>query len=223
MAENFDVNIIDVKEPANGALGAACPTVLRQIVSSISDVPILSFSAGELIDWQNLPLAGVSTRYPQDLLVSFKFVKVGLASMRNRNWQTAWLSLFEDLPSNASPVAVAYLDQLIADSPTPIDVVDFALSHPQCSTVLFDTYDKSNNLFHWIDIDELSDLIGATQSRGRQAVIAGSVDSACLDRVLRAKPDFIGIRGAVCRANRESDIDPTLVKQWIDALPQETL
>jgi len=218
----FPVSIVDIKEPDHGPLGAADVNTISAIAAEIGTAKPLSFSIGELNDWARSDAGEVtpqpiSSVYSPELLESFEFVKAGMADMNQSNWKECWTALFAPL-TNARPVAVAYFDYLTANSPTPLEVVRFAASQARCSTILFDTYDKTDNLFGSVTPKDLEALVSLAKTHELQTVVAGSVSFECLSHVLAANPDMIGLRGAVCRSGRQTDIDSDLVRQWIQTL-----
>lgn len=247
LVQEFDIGILDVKEPFRGGLGASDPETLSSIVHAVSsDHSGLrkSFSAGELVDWTNVstnapsqsgnsipPLkTALSKRYGNDLLAEFHFVKIGLAGVAKQaypnhgqgnrlssTWQTAWRDLFSSLPNGLRSVAVVYLDYKRCHAPRPQEIIDFAAEIDHCDAVLFDTCHKSGNLFSHVSISELSTLVGKSLTYGLQTVIAGSINHDCLKEVLSIKSDYIGVRGAVCRSTRNSEIDRRSLSDFIEA------
>ncbi len=209
----FPVAILDIKNPENGALGAASRQDLQEIVRALADrepsnAPkmLRSFSAGELIDWASTKSnSTIPAFYGAELVEQFAFVKIGLAGMaKPADWKQRWQKVFESLPAVTQPVAVAYLDHGLAGAPPPADVIEFATEQSECSTILFDTFDKSGDLFDSLNGDELKRIVSRSRSGGLATVVAGSVSRSNLGIVLVADPDYIGVRGAVCNGTRES-------------------
>ena len=246
IVENAEIGILDVKEPSRGGLGASDPETLREIaevVNRSNQNRVLSFSAGELIQW--FPqLGGVADEldlksdrslvqhYGHGLLSQYKYVKVGLAgsfygqangqviegskrgSKQILDWRTIWKRFFEDLPIPTRAVAVVYLDFRDCSAPPPGEVIRVAAEANNCDVVLFDTFHKSGNLFSHVSITELEEMVRSARNHGLIAVIAGSIDLSCLVKVVSAAPDFVGVRGAVCRGERTSQIDSDLVDKF---------
>ena len=153
------------------------------------------------------------------MLEQFHFVKLGLAGMsRQPEWQTHWQSLFSTLPGQSSAVAVAYFDHPTCGAPLLSEVIELAKEQPNCSTVLFDTFEKLGDLFSQISNNELADLICESRRHGLTTVVAGSVNQGSLADVLESAPDYIGVRGAVCRGGREGRIDGRLISELLTAM-----
>ncbi len=211
------VAILDVKEPDRGPLGAPDPQTLRQISQVAAEDQIMSFAAGELSQWQPSIRGSNGNEFDSrfgDLLHEFRYVKVGLAGMAIRkNWQLDWQTMFGRLPAGTSAVAVAYLDYRICNAPPPDDLVAFAATEPNCFTILFDTYDKSSNLFTHVTQAELASLVNHSKSKGLQTVVAGSVNRSILPQAVSVRPDYIGVRGAVCPGGRANPIDGSSINE----------
>ena len=220
------VAILDVKEPDRGALGAPDAMTLRRISHVVPKNQTISFAIGELAGWRSmdgdLNENSLCQRYGQ-LLKDFQYVKLGLAGVLfQENWRLDWQLLFRNLPIGTCPVTVAYFDHQECHAPSPKSLIEFASSQHNCSTILFDTHDKTRNLFAYLSDQDLIALLRDAKRAGLQTVVAGSVDQSCLDQVLAAKPDFVGVRGAVCRGNRNRPIEGRLVSELAMRLQPST-
>jgi uncharacterized protein (UPF0264 family) len=222
----YPIAILDVKEPDRGPLGSPDPETLRQITKVVAEDQTLSFAAGELSQWRQPDKErtenGIQHHYG-GLLHKFRFIKIGLAGMRfEENWRCDWQVMFGGLPGTTSAVVVSYFDYETCGAPSPRELIEFAAAGPNCFTILFDTYDKTNDLFGYITSAELAALVNESRSNGLQTVVAGSVSESSLANVAAVKPDFIGVRGAVCRGNRGDQIDGRLVNELASSLQAVT-
>jgi uncharacterized protein (UPF0264 family) len=112
LALSGGANVIDIKEPSRGALGAADPEVWRDIQSVVGGRAIVSAALGELLDG-GLPQIAAETR-------GLRFAKIGLAGCHvQRGWLTRWFAAVSALPVGVQPVPVAYADWPSADAPSP--------------------------------------------------------------------------------------------------------
>lgn len=222
LVSRYPIGILDVKEPKHGALGAADSATLTEISRTVGADLAKSFSAGELSDWSGLisqaDQSSLQVRYGR-ALPGYRYVKIGLAGMRRQaDWRWQWQTLFAALPDQTNAVAVAYLDHRNCDAPPPTEIMELARVQPGCSTILFDTFHKTGDLFSHIAKSDLARIVSATKRWGLTVVVAGSVDLDCLADVLEMEPDFIGVRGAVCRGGRAEKIDGQLVSELLTAL-----
>lgn len=227
MINDCDVAIVDVKEPTRGSLGAATPKMLESISQVITQPQTLSFAAGELSDWlspNGQSLNQSPGKYYESVWNRFDFIKLGLAGVgkENHHWQTPLQLFFDEIPKSGKtkPVVVSYLDFQSSQTPSPRELIDFASSLDDCSTILFDTFRKSENSIAFHSQLELTDLIAKAKSQGLTTVLAGSITAKCLPTALRSQPDFIGVRGAVCDSQRTGSINTNRVNEFARALQQ---
>ncbi len=204
-------SIIDVKEPSKGSLGAASPQCWRSIVQWATNQVAVSIALGELIE------ADLGDRIRQ--LPEVPFAKIGLSGCRPLDdWAQRWLAARHALPQSVSPVAVVYVDWKTAGAPPPEDVLTTGISLG-CQTLLCDTDDKRHGgLLDWISVPQLEQLIAAARGNQMQIVLAGSVDSSNLHHVLAFAPDYVAVRGAVCRGDRTATLCPDRVRQMVEAI-----
>ena len=197
-------DLIDVKEPARGSLGAADSTTIRSIVEAVAGRRTVSAALGELRDWNSDNAA--------ELPATLSFAKLGLAGCAAiPDWSKRWRRCMQAFPSSVQPVAVVYADWQIAGSPDPYTIADLAASFG-CTTVLVDTFDKSAGglLDHW-PLAELARFVELLRHQKRLIVLAGSLTFASIEQVLPLEPDFVAVRGAVCAAGRSGTLDPAKV------------
>lgn len=195
--------LIDVKEPAHGPLGAADGATCEEVVRTVAGRVPVSVALGELQqlphDW-HLRVAGC------------QFAKVGLAAaVGDRAWQQKWLTWQRQLPAGTSPVAVIYADWEQAVAPPPGEVLSFAAKHG-CRTILIDTFDKSKgSLIEYFGATELAWLRQSTTRSQLQLALAGSLQLSHLPELIRWQPDLIAVRSAACDGSREGTVSESCV------------
>ena len=191
-------DVIDVKQPRRGALGAPSLRALAAVSHVVGGRVPLSVALGELSESVDR-LSLLKT-------TGLVFAKVGLAHA-GAEWCEQWTSLVAQYPASVQPVAVAYADHGTARSPCPRDVLGMA-ERLQCKALLIDTYGKDcGGLLDFMSVGELHDLVGQAQDGGLLAVVAGSLDRVSISRVLDVGPDYVAVRGAACRGGRQGRLD----------------
>ncbi|HUE75078.1 MAG TPA: (5-formylfuran-3-yl)methyl phosphate synthase [Pirellulaceae bacterium] len=209
-------NVIDIKEPDRGALGAADPQVWREVLDTVAGRAPVSAALGELF------AADASSASVQDLAAQtagLAFAKVGLAGATTiGDWPALWKHSLAALPHTVLPVAVAYADWQSAAAPPPEEVIDRG-AESGCALVLFDTFTKSGGcLLDHLPPATLARLMHRAAQRSLKVVLAGSLSLSLLPRVLPLSPALIAVRGAACRGNRSSAIDADQVRSLAAAL-----
>ena len=198
-------DLIDIKEPSRGSLGAAELNTWREIQETVGSKVPISAALGELLDF-----AEETVRH----LHGMQYAKLGLAGCREAcEWRQRWAAARALISCYAIPVAVAYADWQVAKSPTPDDVLQTAVDVGY-DLLLLDTYQKSQGtLLDVMSVNELERFVKLARSHTIRVVLGGSLSSESILAVLHLAPDFIAVRGAVCRGTRTGNVDERLVRQ----------
>ena len=237
LARTAGVEWIDLKNPDRGSLGAADePTSvavadeLRHFSDPVNSAGcVVSAAVGELRD---APLAAA-----QFLAQHFPVLKVGLSGLRDRaDWRTSFVDFAQQLQAfGANLVPVIYADHEQCSAPTPAQVIEVA---EQCSGqlnsvdssargasltpstsryLLVDTFTKDGRgLLDWIGLPELAAVIEHAAQTGRLVVLAGSLAQQDLPKLWDLPVAAIAVRGAVCAADRRSEVCAQKLQQWVE-------
>lgn len=199
------VDLIDVKEPARGSLGAASPHVVAEVVRAVAGRVPVSAALGELIEPAG---RGDARERAAALDAGVRFAKLGLAGCALLpDWPTRWAEALAALPAGVGSVAVVYADGRAANSPPP-ELVLVEARRLGCRGVLVDTFDKrGGGLFeHW-PAPRLRRFVEEARRHGLLAVLAGSLDRDAVRWAVPLRPDYVAVRGAACRGLREGHLD----------------
>jgi len=206
---NAGVDLIDLKEPKRGSLGAASPDIWEAVVGKWHRRTPVSIALGELPN-----VADIVQVPPQT-----DRVKVGLAGCRQMDhWQSDLGALFDQLPAEVQRVAVHYADAHLADSPPLEDVLQMAIQF-DCQTFLVDTYDKSGaTVFDYLSTTQLTKLRQHLHANDLQFALAGSLQTRHLSSVVKIHPDIVAVRGVVCHRDRTGEIDAQRLRSYLREL-----
>jgi uncharacterized protein (UPF0264 family) len=198
-------DLIDVKEPARGALGRADDATVAAVVRAVAGRRPVSAALGELRDF--LP------PHPPGLA----FVKWGLSGL-GHDWRGKLSQAAEHLGTTA-PVAVAYADHVQASAPSPREVAEFAASR-HWPAFLLDTFEKDGRtLLDWLGIDELHDLCRLCHDAGVRVALAGSLRLEHVEMLTILQPDWLAVRSAACvDGRRDQAVCPKRVAELKHAL-----
>ncbi len=200
--------IIDVKDPREGPLGAPSPRVLSEVVGAVGGAAPVSVALGDL---PNLPhTAALAARGAA--LCGADYVKVGLRGMRRLDDAVALVGAVADgAGSGTAVIAAAYADAAALDPPAlaPGRLPELVAA-TGIAGALVDTFVKDGRgLYGWLSEPELADLIDRTHALGASFGVAGQLTRGQLRRVAA---DVVGVRSAVCRGgDRAADLDAELV------------
>jgi (5-formylfuran-3-yl)methyl phosphate synthase len=201
-------DIVDVKDPREGALGAPSPRVLSEVVQVVGDAAPVSVALGDLPDLPHT--AALAARGAA--LSGADYVKVGLRGVRELDRAVTTMSAVLDaVGPNVSVIAAAYADAGALDPPAFAPALLPALvERTGIAGALVDTFVKDGRgLYGWLSESSLSDLIGRTRGAGGTFGVAGQLRLGDLRRV---DADLVGVRSAVCRdGDRAAELTAELV------------
>ncbi|MDR3636431.1 MAG: (5-formylfuran-3-yl)methyl phosphate synthase [Isosphaeraceae bacterium] len=195
--------VIDVKEPDRGPLGRADVSVWSEVRAvTPAHVPV-SVALGELSDWAGV--SGPRRVVTSEAFAGISYRKLGLAGAR-RSWIDDWASCRCAWGRGPAWVAVAYADWKSADAPSVEEVLQAAVSIPDCAGLLIDTYDKT--VGHAFESCDWRSLIDRSHEYGRFVALAGGLTEAAIARLAPLGPDLFAVRGAACRdCDRRASVD----------------
>ncbi len=201
-------DIIDIKEPANGSLGAASSEQIDRIVKAVNDRRLVTAAIGEAIDWQP------DIAIPRGIFAC----KFGLAGGRTFDWRKKFTEIRQSLPKSTSMVAVAYADEEMANSPSAEEIGGFAIQQ-EVPFFLLDTYQKDGqSVFDHQKAGSINDLIDRLHSNGIQTVLAGTLSIDDAETIAGLSPSIVGVRTAVCTGGRQGVVSRQLVESLKDEL-----
>lgn len=205
-------DLIDVKDPDQGSLGAATVETWSEVRTAVAGTVPVSAALGELLESE--------CRLRAARALGLKFAKVGLANCRRQpDWPARWSEWRNLLPRETSAVAVIYADWQTCGAPAPEEVLAQLVATHEASVVLCDTFDKRHGSLRELwSSTELRSLANSVKGAGCQLVLAGSLRLGDLAALLPLAPDYVAVRGAVCRGPRTGELDGELVRQWESAL-----
>ena len=210
-------DVIDVKEPARGPLGAADPAAWDAVLAAVAGRVPVSAALGEAAQWEN---AAAVPAVPAGLA----FVKLGLRGLglRGTNWAADWAAArgrFDAAAGRPLPwVAVAYADARSASAPGP-NAVLAAAGPAGCGVLLVDTFLKDGRgLFDHLGDETVTALCGAAKARGLTVALAGSLRPDDLPRAAACGAAILAVRGAACDGDRTGRVSAAKVRALRDAL-----
>ncbi len=199
-------DVIDVKDPSRGALGAPSPAVIAEIVAEVGGAAPVSVALGDLRAPQTPDALGAAERLAGLLAEThdLAFVKAGLRG--DVDSAVAQLRAIRDLVGpDTGVVAAAYADAERGDA-LPPSVLPEVVARAGIAGALVDTCVKDGRgLYAWLTPDDVEDLIARTPGT---FAVAGQLR---LDELDRVDADFVGVRSAVCGGDRAAALDAGLV------------
>ncbi|QBQ53778.1 (5-formylfuran-3-yl)methyl phosphate synthase [Nitrosococcus wardiae] len=199
LAEGPD--IIDLKEPKEGALGALPSETICQAVGLIGGRCPTSATIGDL----SMKPAPICHAVEQIAATGVNYVKIGL------------------FPDGRVPDCLVALQPLAVQGVSLVGVM-FADKQPNFSWIslmqqagftgaMLDTATKDGrNLLSHLSLAELSGFVQAVRSGGLVSGLAGSLSFEDIPKLLPLGADYLGFRSALCCAGqRQSSLDPKAI------------
>ena len=216
------VDIVDIKNTAEGSLGANFPWLIRQVAETLAEFPVtISATLGDLpAKPGTAALASVGAVHS-----GATYIKAGLYGTKTvaqaSEVMNAVRRAAHDLNPEAKIVAAGYADAERFDGLLADDLVA-AASAAKADVVMLDTAIKDGaTLFDALSEQALATFIRQGKAAGMSVAVAGSIGFQHLPLLRRLQPDVIGLRSAVCvDGNRRQAIDPQRVTQLMDLVGQ---
>jgi len=191
-------DIIDVKNPKEGALGANFPWIIRRIREITPRNVEVSCALG---DMPNLPGA-VSLAALGAATTGVDYVKAGLYGLKKQEEAVYLMQgvnrAVKDCSSSIKVVTTGYADAKRVGSVNPMLIPDIA-HKAEADIAMIDTAIKDGkNLFAFLTINQLRRFVDAAHDYGLKAALAGSLKKEDLPAVYALGADVAGLRGAAC-------------------------
>ncbi|MGH6927954.1 MAG: (5-formylfuran-3-yl)methyl phosphate synthase [Dongiaceae bacterium] len=194
-------DIIDLKDPRAGALGALPPSVIRQAAQAIAGRRTVSATAGDL-PMQPQVVADAAARIAE---IGVDIVKVGFFSGGDA---AACIAELARLAAGGTRIVAV----LFADTAPDFALIDL-LRDAGFAGAMLDTADKgAGGLRRHLDDRALGEFVDRVRCCGMISGLAGSLAIADIAPLHRLSPDYLGFRGALCRAGRTSELDVESVR-----------
>ncbi len=195
-------DIIDLKEPAEGALGAVPPETVRTCVARIAGRKPVSATVGDLPMVPRL----VSQAVAATASLGVDDVKLGVPPGGDPD------GCFEMLTQSNHGAGLILV--FFADAMPDCDPVGAAKA-AGARGVMLDTAEKAaGTLTDHISIDTIARFVAAGRRAGLMVGLAGSLRASHLKPLLALEPDVIGVRGALCRqGDRSHGLDPAACRR----------
>ena len=190
-------DIIDLKNPNEGSLGASFPWLIKKI-RNYSDNFTLSVAIG---DMPNLP-GTAALASAGAAIYGVNIIKVGLYGPRTFNEGVKLLksvvNATKDVNQDILVVGAGYADFKSFNGIDSIDIPTIC-NLAGADIAMLDTYSKNGQkLFNFIDSEKLSKFVNKTHENDLLAALAGSLELQDIKKINELGADIIGFRGAAC-------------------------
>ena len=194
-------NIIDIKNPVEGSLGANFPWIIKEVVDIVPKTVETSCTIGEM---PNVP-GSISLAARGAASLGVNYIKAGLAGLKKIEDAICLMTNVVKAVKNYNPkikvVITGYADAEKIGSIDPI-LVPIIAANISADVAMIDTAVKNGKaLFDLLDKNQIENFINSAHKLRLKAALAGSIKISDLEKVQSLEPDILGIRGAACTNN----------------------
>ncbi len=214
-------DIIDVKNPKEGSLGANFPWVIREIVKLVKRYgKEVSATTGDLpFKPGTASLAALGAA-----VAGADYIKVGLYGAKNADEAyemiSAVVKAVKEYDSNKKIVAAAYADHYRISAVSPLELPEVG-AKAEVDGIMIDTAIKDGStLFDHMKTEDLKIFVDRAHENGMFCALAGNLGWGHIDLLRELSPDIIGVRTMVCENGRNSMIKSELVSKLMAAVQQ---
>lgn len=190
LARYAGVDIVDLKDPENGALGALSTDVVSRIVVELDGVSLISATVGE-------GHTGVSALVSDINTYASLGVDVVKLSVSDLFLQKNFFNEMLQITARGIKLVVVFF----AENPIDLALIKTLQQHGFYGAML-DTQLKTKCLLDTQTSEAINSFTMQCKKYGLISGLAGSVNKNHLDNLMEFKPDFIGMRGGVCVGKR---------------------
>ncbi|MFH1507385.1 MAG: (5-formylfuran-3-yl)methyl phosphate synthase [Candidatus Omnitrophota bacterium] len=210
-------DILDIKNPAEGSLGASYPWVVKEIMGIVPEDVQTSIAIGDV---PNLP-GTISFAVWGALVFKPDYIKIGLKGTTTQKEavkfmkhivRTAKLSKL-----NTRIVPVCYADYIRTQTVNPFYIAEISVE-AGAKVAMIDTMIKDGKtLLDFMSVVDLRKIVSMCHKRKIEAAFAGSLTLKHIEIIRDTGADIFGVRGAVCvKGDRESKLSGELTKKFYE-------
>ena len=211
-------DIVDVKNPAEGSLGAPVPSLLRAVrsrVASPAEVSVALGDAPHLPGTMALAAAGAAA-------CGADFLKIGLFGSARPEQALELLAAVRRAAVDVNPstrlMAAAYADASRVGALAPAELPSIA-RQAGFHGVMLDTAVKDGvSTFTVMGEEGVADFFAVAHALGLVTALAGALGADDLGRAQRLGADIVGVRGSACEGGRRGTVSAARVRALRAAL-----
>ena len=197
IAQHAKVDIIDLKQPARGALGALDIVDVQTIVTALEQTCPISATVGDLPMQAELIFSAVEKMAETGV----EYIKIGF--FPDSDWAPIINQLQVLTQRGLKLIAVLFADQ-------QPDLKSISLfSEADFNGVMLDTMNKTKgSLTQVMSLETIQEFVRSAQQQQLLCGLAGSLRESDIATLLPLQADYLGFRGALCvNHQRTSELD----------------
>ncbi|MHC1611129.1 MAG: (5-formylfuran-3-yl)methyl phosphate synthase [Candidatus Methanospirareceae archaeon] len=212
-----DADIVDVKNPREGSLGANFPWVIKAIKELVEkeggDGMEVSAAIGDFYykpGTASLAALGAAS-------IGADYIKIGLFKIKTRDEAIDLLNgvvkAVKGLDPTKKVVSAFYSDYKRINSVSPFEITEIG-KEVDIDVAMVDTGIKDGrSTLEFLSKEELKRFVSESKALGLETALAGALTFKDLPVIKEINPDILGVRGMVCGGDRNARIRAELVRE----------
>ena len=214
------VDVLDLKDPSDGALGALDIHVVNEITTYVNHKKLVSATIGNITFHTSDDLNTALARITALKLAGIDIIKIGFFDSQvseNRSQNVKQLETSAELllaiQAMCLSKTVKFIAVLFAENTYETYFIDGLLT-VGFEGLMIDTMVKNGqSAMHFNNHDQFKSIADCAHAKGCWFGVAGSLQLQDIAIVKYLKPTYIGFRGAACDGNdRKSKLSPLSVQ-----------
>ena len=210
-------DIVDVKNPAEGSLGAATPAVIAAVRARLPPEIALSVALGDAPLPGTMALAAAGAAAQGAL-----YLKLGLRGLARPEDAFALLAAVQEVARGVHPrprvVAVAYADAERAQGLRPGELPALAARAGVHGVMLDTAFKDGVSTFAALGESGVRAFVASARSLGLETALAGALSLEEVASCARLGVGVVGVRGAACVGGRAGRVSALKVRELRQAL-----
>ncbi len=212
-----NADIVDVKNPKEGSLGANFPWVIKSVKELVEKEGGNGMQMSAAIGDFNYKPGTASLAALGAASVGADYIKIGLFKITTQEEAIELLSGVVRAVKGFDPtkkvVAAFYSDYKRINSISPFEITEIGKA-VDIDVAMVDTGIKDGkSTFEFLGEDELKTFISESKALGLETALAGSLTFDDIPALKAIEPDILGVRGMVCGGDRNAQVREELVTE----------
>ena len=209
-----NADIVDVKNPKEGSLGANFPWVIKSIKQLVEEKGNGMKMSAAIGDFDYKP--GTASLAALGAAASgAEYIKIGLHKIKTReeaiDLLTGVVKAVKDFDPTKKVVSAFYADYKRINSISPFEIAEIG-KEVDIDVAMVDTGIKDGRTtLEFLSEDELKSFVSESKSLGLVTALAGALKFEDIPVIKAINPDILGVRGMVCGGNRDDSVQVELV------------
>ncbi len=210
---NTSIDIIDLKNPEQGALGALETKTIVEIVQAINHEKLVSATIGDIPMYPEQVYNAINATAKTGV----DYIKIGF--FPGGDWKGCLSRLTKITQQGSHLIAV-----LFADTQPTFEIIK-PLKDAGFAGVMLDTMDKSlGSLTQELSLEKIKEFVALAKKHQLLCGLAGSLKEKDISSLINLEVDYLGFRGALCeKQNRTAQLNLNAIHSLLHHFEQESI